>query len=260
MTTPVLGPIATAASQARTRARRLGTRLYDRLARVNYSRELVARRNRTPAGSFRCFEPLNRHGDDPMLAELAAHCGPDDVVYDIGANVGIYALAIASAGRGRRVLAFEPSPCAVDRLRTNLRANAVIDRVDVYACGIGDETGERPFYISTYPELSGLDRASATRWGATVEEVVTVPITRVDDLADELPPPDGIKIDVEGGAPAVIRGARETLDQHEPTLFVEMHAEGFDEDLAGETRRTIEDCGYDLQEREGYLRCVPGRS
>ena len=276
MTTTVRDRITTTASGAKTLARRIGTRLYDELARLNYDRELVTRRNRTPAGAFRCYEPLNRHGDDAMLAELATHCRSDDVVYDIGANVGIYALALATTTTttsananasasasdhpDRRVLAFEPSPRIVDRLRTNLRANAVGDQVDVYDCGIGDETGDRPFYVSTYPELSGFDRTSATRWGATVDNVITVSISRLDDLADELPPPDVIKIDVEGGAPAVVRGARETLDRHGPTLFVEIHEAGFDGDIAGETREAVDDCGYDVAQRDGYLRCEPRRS
>ncbi len=261
MQTPVRESIATTARRATTRLRQLGYRGYYRLARVNYDRELVDRRNRTPAGSCRCYEPLNRHGTDEMLADLAACCGLTDVVYDIGANVGIYALALASDGVDRRIVAFEPSPRVVDRLRANLRANgAVADRIDVRACGIGDETGERPFYVSTYPELSGFDRGSATRWEATVDEVVTVPIVRLDDLAGELPAPDTIKIDVEGAAPAVVRGAQATLDRHAPTLFVEIHEAGLAGDVPGETRQAIADCGYTILDRDGYWRCEPRRS
>lgn len=241
-------------------ARGVGYQVYDRLARLNYDRELIARRNRTPAGSFRCYEPLNRHGDDEMLAELAACCGPTDVLYDLGANIGIYALAIAHGEPDRRVVAVEPSPRAVDRLRANLRANgAVADRIDVRACGVGDEAGDRRFYVSTYPELSGFDRESATRWGATVDRAVTVPMRRVDDLVAELPTPDVIKIDVEGAAPAVVRGARATLDRHAPTLFVEIHETGLAGDVPGETRRAIEDCAYTIVERDGYWRCEPRR-
>ncbi|WP_425438202.1 FkbM family methyltransferase [Natronorubrum halalkaliphilum] len=237
--------------------RSVGYRSYFRLARANYDRELVARRNRTPAGTVRCYEPLNRHGSDAMLADVAACCGPEDTVYDIGANIGIYALALASDAPDRRIVAFEPSPSTVSRLRANVRLNALEERISVRACGLGDETDERPFYVSTYPELSGFDRESATRWEATVADVRSVPIRRLDDLAAELPPPDVVKIDVEGAAPAVVRGARDTLERHGPIVFLESHAEGFGRDIPGETRAALEAVDYAVRERDGYWRCSP---
>ncbi|ELY36230.1 FkbM family methyltransferase [Natronorubrum tibetense] len=240
-------------------ARSVGYRSYYRLAAANYDRELLARRNRTPAGMFRCYEPLNRHGSDAMLAELAACCGPAAVVYDIGANVGIYALALTSGAPDRRVVAFEPSPAAVERLRRNVRANDLESRIDVLACGVGDDAGDRPFYISTYPELSAFDRASATRWAATVADVQSVPIRRLDDIVVEadIPPPDHLKIDVEGAAPAVLRGARATLERHRPTVFVEIHDEGLAGDVPGKTRAILEAVDYEVYERERYWRCEP---
>ncbi|SDK34938.1 FkbM family methyltransferase [Natronorubrum texcoconense] len=240
-------------------ARSVGYRGYYRLAAANYDRELLARRNRTSAGTVRCYEPLNRHGSDAMLAKLAACCGPSDVVYDIGANVGIYALALASGAPGRRVVAFEPSSTTVERLRRNVRANDLERRIDVLACGVGDESGEHPFYVSTYPELSAFDRASATRWGAAVADVPSVPIRRLDDivLEDDLWPPDHLKIDVEGAAPAVLRGARTTLERHRPTVFVELHDEGLAGDVPGETRAILEALDYEVYERKRYWRCEP---
>ncbi|TYL39561.1 FkbM family methyltransferase [Natronococcus pandeyae] len=235
--------------------RGVGYGAYYRLARANYERRLVSRRNRTPAGTFRCYDPLNRHGDDAMLAELDARCGPTATVFDIGANVGIYALALAADRPGRRIVAFEPGPAVVDRLRTNVRLNGLEDRIDVHGCGIGDESAERPFYVSTYPELSAFDRAGASRWEASVAAVRPVPVRRLDDLAADLPEPDAIKVDVEGAAPAVIRGARETLERHEPVLFVEIHEDGLEGDAPRETRAALEAAGYEGQEREGYWRC-----
>ncbi|MDG5819574.1 FkbM family methyltransferase [Natronococcus sp. A-GB7] len=235
--------------------RGLGYGAYYRLAASNYDRELFLRRNRTPAGTFRCYEPLNRHGDDRMLAELEACCGPSAVVYDVGANVGIYALALATDAPDRRVVAFEPAPRTADRLCANVRLNGLEDRIDVRACGIGDERGDRPFYVSTYPELSAFDRAGATRWEASVADVRPVPVRRLDDLVSGLPAPDAIKIDVEGAAPAVVRGARAVLERHEPTVFVEIHREGLEDDAPAETRAALEAVGYQVRERETYWRC-----
>ncbi|WP_255192802.1 FkbM family methyltransferase [Natronobeatus ordinarius] len=245
------------ATRAFYRARGVAYGVYHRLTRANYEREWLARANRTPAGTFRCYEPLPRHGDDRMLAELADHCGPADVIYDVGANVGVYALALASGAPDRRVVAFEPAPSTVDRLRANVRLNGLEDRIDVHACGLGHEAGERPFYRSTYPELSAFDPESASRWEASVAGVVTVSVQCLDDLSGSLPAPDVLKLDVEGAAPAVLRGGRETLERHRPTIFLEVHEDGLEGDVPGELRSLFADRPYVVQEREGYWRCDP---
>ena len=243
-------------------------RCYHRLAQANYDHELVPRRNRTPAGSVRCYEPLNRHAADAMLEELAACCGPAAVVYDVGANVGIYALTLASGNSRRRVVAFEPSSTVVDRLRANVRLNGLEKRIDVRPCALGDDDGERPFYQSTNPELSGFDREAATRWGASVADVGPVPVHRLDSLvaglesqegadSGRLLPPDVLKVDVEGAAPSVLRGARATFERHRPRLFVEIHEAGLTGDVPGETKGLLEACGYDVLERARYWRCDP---
>ncbi|MDQ2051832.1 FkbM family methyltransferase [Natronolimnohabitans sp. A-GB9] len=239
-------------------ARSVGYRTYYRLANANYERELLARRNRTPAGTIRCYEPLNRHGRDAMLAALEEQCGPDDVIYDVGANVGLYALALASGAPERRIVAVEPSPAARKRLRTNVRLNDLEDRIAIEPCGLGTETDERPFYVSTYPECSAFDRESATRWEATVAAVRSVPVRRLDDLVEDgAPVPDVVKLDVEGAAPAVLRGARETLERHRPTVFLEVHDEGLPGDVPGETRAVLEAVSYGIRKREGYWWCRP---
>ncbi|WP_238386763.1 FkbM family methyltransferase [Natrialba swarupiae] len=258
--------------RARTAVECLGRRAYHRIAAVNYERRLISRRNRTPAGSVRCLEPINRHGTDEMLAELDDVCGPDAVVFDVGAHVGIYVLALASGTPDRRVVAFEPSPPVVARLRANVCLNSLEDRIDVRPIGIGDEDGDRPFYRSSNPELSAFDRASATRWGGSVIDVRRVPIRTLDTLVlgsgtapeehvgleePNCPVPDAIKIDVEGTAPAVLRGARGVLERFRPVLFVEIHDAAIDGDVPEETKGVLEANGYAVVERSGYWRCEP---
>ncbi|MFU8866890.1 FkbM family methyltransferase, partial [Natronococcus sp.] len=89
-----------------------------------------------------------------------------------------------------------------------------------------------------------------------VADVRSVPVRRLDDLESELPAPDAIKIDVEGAAPAVVRGARAVLERHGPTVFVEIHEDGLDDDdVPAETRAVLEAAGYRIRDREGYWRC-----
>lgn len=239
-----------------SRARSLVYRSYFALAHANYQRRLIAPRKRTPGGSIRSYELYNRHGRHEMLAELVDATPSAATVYDIGASVGVYALALVTDDPSRTVVAFEPAPGTGDRLRANVALNGYEDRIDVRECGAGDRTGPAQFYVSTYPELSGFDCESATRWEADVATVRQVAMVRLDDL-DDLPPPDVVKLDVEGNAPAVLDGARETLSRTRPVLFVEVHEDGLSGEPAREVRRRLTALEYEIYERADYWRCEP---
>ena len=239
------------------RARWVGYRSYYRLVEANYDYQWLATQKQTPAGQFRSYDLLNRHGSDPMLAEIHDHCAPDAMIYDIGANVGVYSLALTADSPGRRLLAFEPAPRIRAQLQANVDCNGLGDRIDVLDCGVGDEDGTRPFYLSTYPELSGFDRESASRWEASLAETITVPARRVDTIAERHPTPDAIKIDVEGASPGVLRGATETLRSQEPTLFIEVHEDGLSTETGREVREILERVDYSIVERDDYWRCEP---
>ncbi len=192
-----------------------------------------------------------------MLAEMDSECDEADVIYDIGANVGIYALTLATDWPGRQIIAFEPAPRTADHLSVNVALNGLAEQIAIRQLALGERRSEAPFYLSTYPELSGFDRESATRWGATVAESVRVPVQTLDAVAESEPPPDVIKLDVEGAAPRVLAGGRETLTEVGPTVYIETHEEGLDGDPVAETERRLEELSYLIQKRDGYWRCVP---
>lgn len=232
-------------------------RAYFRLVRLNYERRLLSRMNETAAGTIRTYELVRRHADDPMLAAIESFSDPDAIIYDVGANIGIYAAALASVAPRRRVVAVEPAPRNATHLRATVALNGLGDRVEVRRCGLGDTNERRSFYVSTYPELSGFDRESATRWEATVAERTTVRVRTLDGLAATAPEPDVVKIDVEGDAPAVLAGAEETLATRRPALFIETHDEGFGDLSTAKLRARLRDAGYRITEREAYWRCLP---
>ena len=232
---------------------RIGYHLYFRATALNYTHQLVARRNQTPAGELYCYELLNRHGTDEMLAAVARHCGPNDIVYDVGTNVGVYSVVLAR-NQGTRVYAFEPSPVAVNQCVANIARNGVSERVEVHAYGLGETNDTRVFYRSTYPELSGFERASATRWGADVAEECAVPVRRIDDLS--LPAPDVLKLDVEGAGVAVLRGATETLRASRPVVVIEIHEVGLPGERVDQLREFFAEMDYAIAEYDSYWVCT----
>ncbi|WP_331234890.1 FkbM family methyltransferase [Natronorarus salvus] len=244
------------ADRVRTGGRAALSGAYYRVQALNYRYELLAPKKRAGTSAYRSYDLADSHGDDPLLTALLSRIAAGEVVVDVGANTGGYALAVATVEPSARVIAIEPDPAIVDRLRRNVALNEVGDRVSVLPVAAGAEAGERSFYRSTYPQLGSLDRFNAERWGARIAEVVSVPVEPLDALlaAGRIAPPDHLKVDVEGTGHEVLAGASGVLDDHRPIVYVEPHASGPDETDGGgvpATRmRTL------LDEREYRVRSV----
>ncbi|MEQ8655898.1 MAG: FkbM family methyltransferase [Hyphomicrobiales bacterium] len=122
------------------------------------------------------------------------------VFVDIGANAGLYSVAIAqAAGTGSRLVTFEPNPVMGERLAANLALNARVQNGDIQvqqmACAIGDEETTLPLRIA------GGDHGA----GSLVENqsdavAFTVPVRPLLDVLRELSITKitALKIDVEG--------------------------------------------------------------
>src|SRR6188474_2838116 len=57
--------------------------------------------------------------EQPLVDWLKRTLRPDDVFWDVGANVG--AISLVAARLCRRVVAFEPDPRSVEQLRRNIK-------------------------------------------------------------------------------------------------------------------------------------------
>lgn len=158
--------------------------------------------------AFRAYPAENR--DDRMLvgrgelpeaeehALIAPLLKPDMVFVDIGANVGTYALFVATrAGRGARVLAFEPHPRTFAKLAYNLAVNGTRDVV-AKNLAIAGEAGAMELYSDGGGNIG---HASLLREGAgavrSTQAVQVAPLAAI--LAEEgIEAIDLLKIDVEG--------------------------------------------------------------
>lgn len=154
-------------------------------------------------------------GDDGAM--IAALAKPGAVVYDVGANVGWYALHLATTGA--RVIAFEPVPATLAQLRANLALNE-LSNVTIVEHGLSNRDEELTFFV--YPEGSG-GASSANLSGRPSVREVRCRVKRLDDVAPTLPGgPDLMKIDVEGAELFVLQGAVETLRKYRPAIVCEM--------------------------------------
>jgi len=151
----------------------------------------------------------------------------DMTVYDVGAFQGLLTLFFAS--RAKAVICFEPNTQNHKRLTENLRLNG-IKNVEVRKVGVGSRPETRRMVGSPLmPGGASVDGKAAEaflRAGVrTVGEEISI-VTLDDEIRQaRLPAPDFIKIDIEGWEIEALRGARNTLALHKPTLFLEMHGE-----------------------------------
>jgi FkbM family methyltransferase len=176
---------------------------------------------------------LRREGGFDFLPERLRPSSPEErfllelplegrTVYDVGAWEGTTALALARrVGPSGSVLAFEPNPAAAAKLRTNLALNGVTN-VSLLDVAVGDSTRE----VDLSFQRNATGRAHILSEPRPKSRVhVRVPMATLDELREQrgLPPPDLIKIDVEGAETEVLRGARRTIVAHRPDLLLELH-------------------------------------
>ncbi len=162
------------------------------------------------------FNRLRACAKEPFTIEWIHRCvRPDDVFYDIGANVGAYSLVAAmKPGGGARVFSFEPSYATVAALSANIVVNGLADRMTPIPVAVSNADAMTVF------GLRALEPGSArhTLGGDSSEEGPTLyrqPIMtlRLDTLVERfgLPQPNHIKLDVDGGELAVLEGAAHAL-------------------------------------------------
>lgn len=178
-----------------------------------------------PSTLTRIFASVEPEVEEVFLSLLK----PGSTVYDIGANIGWFALLAARrVGASGLVVAFEPSVTNMSVLQANALTNGFMN-VDTVPAAVSDHDGWGRF-LSTNSLQGRLDHAGDGY----------VPLLAVDSwiAATGQKPPDVVKIDVEGAEAQVLRGMRETLQSARPILIVELHG------TTGNVADELESIGY----------------
>lgn len=188
---------------------------------------------------------------DPHLAEwLRARVRPNQTMFDIGANAGIYVLQFAHwSALGGKVVAVEPNPAARAVLEEHVRLNGLEDRVEVIAAAVSARAGSATLFAAGTDGMSRLGAPNPILpFPATP---VPVPVVTIDDLCGSRVP-DWLFIDTEGFEFQALAGAARLIATRRAdlTIVVEMHPDAWA--VAGTTRERAEALLRDLR-----LRAVP---
>ncbi len=130
-----------------------------------------------------------------------------DLVFDIGANVGVYAEILS--GLGARVVAVEPNPECVRLLKSLERRASLV----VVPCAAGDAPGKLVLRLSDNSQLSSANPewqkqvdSSKLHQGSHWRAEISVDTVTLDQLHGRFGLPAFVKIDVEGLDDKVLRG------------------------------------------------------
>lgn len=153
--------------------------------------------------------------EEPLMITWIKSLQSNDVVLDVGANVGMYTVPIAK--KVKTVYACELDPLNVAILKENIFLNSVIDKVVIlpFACGESAEIVDVKFRDLAYGDalqlIEGGDPQN-TRFGQQTHTAKVVQLS-LDDifLKLDLLRPNKIKIDVDGNELTVLRGMKDLI-------------------------------------------------
>ncbi len=182
----------------------LGSKMYLDLDDHGLSRDLLAYGIREPFSTQVMKEALK----------------PGQVVVDVGANIGYYALLEAkTVGEKGRVYCLEPAPENVEILRRNIAANGY-ENIEVLHAAAGAASKEGKLYLSSSHNQHAM-LAENVR-GAVGS--VPVQMVSLDDFMRDKPFPSLVRMDVEGYELDILRGMKDLFATGKPMqLFIEIH-------------------------------------
>jgi FkbM family methyltransferase len=166
---------------------------------------------------------------EPSTIEWIAQFDADEVLVDVGANVGMYTVWAAKT-RGVRVFAFEPESQNYGLLNRNLMLNGLGGQVKAYCLALSDRPGFSELHLASLDPGASChqlgEKVDFNHRPAEPKYSQGCVAARLDDLVRDgvVPPPHHVKIDVDGFEPKVIAGAAEVLQMPEMrSLLIEVN-------------------------------------
>lgn len=157
-----------------------------------------------------------------MLRDMASRLQPEDLVLDVGANIGNHTLYLASVA-ACRVHAFEPNGHLCEALAQSIAHNSQGDRVTIHQVGVAAAKG-----IARFAHLDTANLGAQSLEKILSDDEAGVELVALDEMewsaAIRM-----IKIDVEGMEIDVLKGAQQLIRRDKPILYIESQtAEDFE--------------------------------
>ena len=168
------------------------------------------------------------HTERQQLADWRRQVRTSSVIFNVGANVGVYSLEAKAANPQAHVLAFEPTPQWAAHLRGTIARNAIVG-LEVLEAAAGSTPGRA--ILQTCDGSPALDHPSNEGMNFITPDLngaqgFDIDVTSLDHEAKVRgwQHIDLMKIDVQGHEPAVLEGASGLLQRQAiGCLFIEIN-------------------------------------
>lgn len=194
------------------------------------------------------------HRKEPETIEWIDGFVSGDVLWDIGANVGVYSL-YGGLKEGVKVLSFEPSSANYFLLNKNIEINNMAHSVRALCIAFNDEDMVSDLHMQTIDfaaALSSFDDPVGFD-GEKIESNFLQGMVgySIDSFIEKFSPefPTHIKIDVDGIESKIVEGAKTTLrDGRLKSLSIELDESR--EDYTNHVIDIMKECGLDLYSKK----------
>jgi FkbM family methyltransferase len=186
------------------------------------------------------------YSKEPETVEWIKSFKSDDIFFDIGANVGIY--AIYAGERCKKVYAFEPEASNFGLLNRNIQLNELGDKIRAYCMAISDENTFNTIRLSSLTPGSAFHSFAVNKdyngkeFNPVFEQgcISYTLDSIVYDIGFEVP--NHIKIDVDGLESKILNGSMRLLNEKKlKSILVELNTK-LPQDL--KIIKLLKECGF----------------
>ncbi len=170
--------------------------------------------------------------DGGIIQRISSILKPGNTVFDIGANVGFYSIALGcklkKLAGGSQLWAFEPVPSNFARLVKLVEINDLENTVYPVNIALGNQEGEIPLCMVDESNHAHTGNAFWVKEGMTFTPEVTCSskITQLDKFVQEnnIQSCDFIKVDIEGAELDFLLGGMNFITKNRPIIYAECNS------------------------------------
>lgn len=181
----------------------------------------------SPGIDSRFLFPEFRNGYDELFWIAENFLSDDMIVWDFGAQVGMFTLC--SATKSKKVYSVEANPIIFTFLNYNKQLHAQLSH-KITAINAAISSTEDIIHLEIPNNgiaRSHIDKVSGNNPDSSSNKISVVSVS-MDWLSKQIPAPDFVKIDVEGAESLLFKGSLNFFEENRPIVYVEVSEENID--------------------------------
>lgn len=176
-----------------------------------------------PEAQLKYFKPGVQIEDAELIRIAKLHVRADSVVWDVGANVGVFTFASALLATKGCVVAIEADIWLASLLGKTRQMPAYQNRrIQIIPAAVAEKCGVANFLISRAGRASNtLERAGGRTQFSSALLTTQVPVLTLDVILESQPAPDFVKMDIEAAELLALQGATRLIQEVRPVFYIE---------------------------------------